>query len=267
MSDAPALGEVRTIPWENGLEEERVIRAGDVAAAVFSPDRAYRYLLRRTWEPLTESLLFVMLNPSTANALVDDHTIRRCTYYAKRHRYGGMSVVNLFALRATDPRQLLEHPDPAGPDNWRVLTTLAIRDPGRLVVAAWGAYDRRLGMFGDQVALLFTERGHTLHRLGTLTAAGYPRHPARLANDVELEVYRPGRPIVGPDPFAGLIVPDGLQPCHAAGMCPRLVSIGVRYCCGACGDGWEAVPRYEAEHTESCDARWAERQPSAVARG
>lgn len=53
-----------------------------------------------------------------------------------------------------------------------------------------------------------------------------------------------------------------LEPCTASGMCPRLVSKGIRYCCGPCGDGWEATPRYEpAAHTDTCDARWAQRQP------
>ncbi len=59
-------------------------------------------------------------------------------------------------------------------------------------------------------------------------------------------------------------IPAELQPCDADGMCPRLVRKGVRYCCGACGDGWEATPRYEAEHSPSCDARDLERRPGAL---
>ncbi len=51
-----------------------------------------------------------------------------------------------------------------------------------------------------------------------------------------------------------------LVPCEAAGMCPRLVSKGIKYCCGPCGAGWEATPRFEPDHTGSCDTRWAERQ-------
>lgn len=258
---------VETTTWENGLVEDRVPMLGGVAAAaVFSPDRRYRYLLRRTWQPEVEALLFVMLNPSVADALADDHTIRRCTYYARREGYGGLSVANLFAYRATDPAELLTVADPAGPDNWRILTTLALRDPGRLVVAAWGAYDRRLGIFGEQATALFTERGHTLHRLGEATTGGHPRHPARLANDVPLEVHAAGRPIVGPDPLAEL-TEAALKPCQAAGMCPRLVSAGSYHCCAECAAGWEATPRYEGEHTAACDARWAERRALVVDRG
>jgi hypothetical protein len=249
---------VDTITWENGLIEDRT--PSGVASAVFSPDRAYRYLLRRTWQPNTELMLFLMLNPSTADALHDDHTIRRCSFYARRQGYGGMSVANLFGLRATDPRKLLTADDPVGPDNWRVLTTLALRDPGRMIIAAWGDYDRRLGVHADLVTELFVERGHTLHRLGAPTTSGHPRHPARQPNNTPLEVHAAGRPITSRDPLAELTA-AALQPCHAEGMCPRLVSRGTQYCCGPCGDGWEANPRYEPHaHTAACDARWAERE-------
>ncbi len=254
---------VESSTWDNGLVEDRVLRPdGMVAAAVFSPDRGYRYLLRRTWEPGLEPLLFVMLNPSVADALVDDQTIRQCEHFARAGAFGGLTVANLFALRATDPRELLHAADPSGPDNWRILTSLALRDPGRTIVAAWGAYDPRLGLYGEQAIDLFTERGHTLHRLGAPTVGGHPRHPCRSGKGLQLEVHRPGKPMTDPDPLAPLLAP-GLQPCASSGMCPRLVSGGSRYCCGPCGDGWEATPRYEPEHTGGCDARWAERRPDA----
>lgn len=249
---------VLTRTWENGLVEDYT--PGGTAAAVFSADRVYRYLLRRTWEPALEPLLFIMLNPSTADAATDDQTIRRCVWYARRGEYGGLTVANLFGLRSTDPRALLTHPDPIGDDNLRVLTTLALRDPGRTIIAAWGAHDPRLHPNAELIEDLFTVRGHTLHRLGVATSDGHPRHPSRLANDVPIEVHRPGKAIVERDPLAELFVPHGLEPCRSAGMCPRLVTVGVRYCCGPCGDGWEATPRYEPDHTEACDARWAERQ-------
>lgn len=261
------MSEVRTHTWENGLVEEQADRpGGELAAAVFSPDRAYRYLLRRTWAPATEAMLFLMLNPSTANALDDDQTIRRCVHYAHRQNFGGVSVANLCALRSTDPRGLLAHPDPIGDLNWQVLTVLAMRDPGRMIVAAWGVVHPTLQVIADQVADLFLERGHNLWRLGEVTVNGFPRHPCRLGNDAPLNVWRTGRPVQHPDPLA-VLNETALKPCDAAGMCPRLVTAGVAYCCGACGDGWEATPRYEADHTEACDARWAERRRLVVARG
>jgi hypothetical protein len=261
------MAEVRELAWDNGLVEEQVDRDGVFAAAVFSPDRAYRYLLRRTWQPDTEPMLFLMLNPSTADALTDDQTIRRCVHYARRQGYGGVSVANLCAWRATDPRALVDHPDPVGPLNWQVLTTLAMRDPGRIIVAAWGVVHPSLRIIADQVADLFLERGHNLWRLGALTVNGCPRHPARLGNDVPLVQHRTGRAVQPPDLLAPL-TEASLKPCDAGGMCPRLVTFGVKFCCGPCANGWESTPRHEANHTEFCDQRWAERQHlAAPARG
>jgi hypothetical protein len=67
-----------------------------------------------------------------------------------------------------------------------------------------------------------------------------------------VEIPPPARPPLTFEPELG--------PCEAAGMCPRLVSKGTKYCCSPCGDGWEATPRHEADHTRGCDTRWAERQ-------
>lgn len=260
------MSEVRTFPWENGLIEDQVDRPDCVAAAVFSPDRAYRYLLRRTWAPEVESLLFLMHNPSTADALDDDQTIRRCMHYARREGYGGVSVANLCALRATDPKVLPDHPDPVGELNWQMLTVLAMRDPGRMIVAAWGVVHPTLQVVADQVTDLFLERGHNLWRLGEVTVNGFPRHPCRQGNDAPLRVWRTGRAVQHPDPLA-VLNETALGPCKAAGMCPRLVTRGTAYCCTPCADGWEATPRYEAEHTEACETRWAERRHLAASHG
>jgi hypothetical protein len=64
-------------------------------------------------------MAWVMLNPSTADAEVDDPTIRRCMSFAKREGYDGIEVLNLYGLRATKPKHLLDHPDPEGPQNLR----------------------------------------------------------------------------------------------------------------------------------------------------
>ena len=251
--------------WRNGLVDERVDHPdGTETQAVFSACRTWRYLLRHTWQPQRTPMLFLMLHPPTDDTLAADRTIRQCAMFAARYGYGGVSVANLLALRSDDQETLLRHPDPSGPDNLRILTTLALRDPGRIVVAAWGNHNPRLGIYAEQTLDLFTERGHTVHRIGALNAAGNPRHPGRAGAGLQLEVHAPGRPILDRDPLAALRVPEGLQPCHAAGMCPRLVTAGVRYCCGPCGDGWEATPRHEPEHTQACDARWTERRPAAA---
>jgi hypothetical protein len=145
------------------------------ATAQVSDCGSYRYRLGRRWAR-GPGVLFIMLNPSTADATQDDATIRRCIGFAKEWQMGALGVVNLYALRATDPRALALADDPVGP-----LNNDAIHDAiteSRLVVAAWGAHP----MAAHRVSAL-TEAtdaiGRTLACLGT-TKAGHPRHPVRL---------------------------------------------------------------------------------------
>lgn len=86
-------------------------------AAVVSPCTRYRYVLERQWRAAAPAMTLVMLNPSTADASKDDPTITRCIGFALREAYGGIRVLNLFALRATDPGELAKAADPIGPDN------------------------------------------------------------------------------------------------------------------------------------------------------
>jgi hypothetical protein len=144
--------------------------------ALLSADGRYRYQLMRSWGD-GPWLTFVMLNPSTADALVDDPTIRRCIAFAEAWGYGGLIVVNLFALRATDPRELLTAVDPVGHENdWHIADAVEQTD---LVVAAWGASIPR--QHGKRPAAVRELLGDA-HHLG-LTAAGHPRHPLYLRAD------------------------------------------------------------------------------------
>ena len=70
-------------------------------SAIISECEQYRYELRRIWQPKKGLVCWVMLNPSIADANIDDPTIRRCIGYTAKWGYGGRVVVNLFALRAT----------------------------------------------------------------------------------------------------------------------------------------------------------------------
>lgn len=146
----------------------------------------YRYTLTRHIEydqPLPYDdcrLCWVMLNPSTADELVDDPTIRRVIRFTKDRRYTDLTVVNLFAARTTRPLHLLEMDDPVGPDNreW-IETTFADSDE---VVFAWGAWMsanwRRLPITSTPpyVGDLADKHGHEPLCLG-VTANGSPRHP------------------------------------------------------------------------------------------
>ena len=115
--------------------------------AVFSEfpvGATYRYALERRWDHMRPYLVMVMLNPSTADAVRDDPTIRRCVGFAKKARAGGLLVLNLFAYRATDPRELREAADPVGPENDEIikrhLDGMSLYE-GTKVVAAWGRWE------------------------------------------------------------------------------------------------------------------------------
>ncbi|MEU1908427.1 DUF1643 domain-containing protein [Streptomyces hygroscopicus] len=158
---------------------------GMLATAVMDEARAYRYLLTRIWDTSRPPMVWIMLNPSTADALADDATIRRCTGYARRERCGGIAVVNLFALRSTDPRALRDHPNPVGPHNDAFLRH-ATAGLGPVVVA-WGAG----GVLGDRAAAVtqgLTAAGVRLHALG-VTSTGQPRHPLYLPRNAVLTRY------------------------------------------------------------------------------
>ena len=107
--------------------------------AEFSACGRYRYWLERRWSADSPAV-FVMLNPSTADAKIDDPTIRRCMGFAKREGHGGLVVVNLFGWRSSDPRQLVLADDPVGPGNTRAIgeaLLMGATTSGR-VICAWG---------------------------------------------------------------------------------------------------------------------------------
>lgn len=141
-------------------------------SASFSPCRTYRYELWREWAGGTGYVMFVGLNPSTADETEDDATIRRCIGYAKAWGYGALCMTNLFAYCTRWPQVMKAAPEPVGPDNnQRLLTTAA---EAAVVVAAWGTEGTHLGR-DDQVRALLPN----LHCL-RLTKHGHPAHPLYL---------------------------------------------------------------------------------------
>ncbi|HUR74430.1 MAG TPA: DUF1643 domain-containing protein [Sporichthya sp.] len=139
-------------------------------------DGPYRYTLWRTWigRPNPALCAWVMLNPSTADADVDNPTIRRCVGYAKAWGFGGIVVRNLFALRATDPAELISAADPVGPDNDDWLSSRW--DGVERVVVAWGTgrYPRLCGDRWKRVAALLEPMRPVCLREG---GNGQPVHP------------------------------------------------------------------------------------------
>lgn len=147
--------------------------------ATFSPCLRYRYTLTRTIAPTGPVVLWCMLNPSTADALVLDPTIRRCVGFARAWSASRLVVVNLFALRSPNPRDLVGEIDPVGPDNDRAISDAAFS--ADIVVCAWGgSYPKACRHRPAAVHALLLATGRPIECLGT-TNAGEPCHPLYLA--------------------------------------------------------------------------------------
>ena len=156
--------------------------------AVFGgPGDCYRYRLSRTWEDGKPHALFVMMNPSTADLLVDDPTVAKCGRFARAWGYGGIYVGNTFAYRATDKKHLRLISDPIGPDNDRHLIDMA--KEAHVVVFAYGQPGHRtLAPRGIAVAKLLVESGVT-PRVLKLSKHGIPTHPLYLLETLKPVVW------------------------------------------------------------------------------
>ena len=147
--------------------------------ATFSPDRKYRYLLTRRVGTSQSRVLFIMLNPSSADEERNDPTIRRCIGFARDWGFGLLEVVNLFALMSTDPKGLLDAEDPVGPDN--DATIQAALQRADKVILAWGNHASRHRERVEQVTKMALDTSIP-HHLG-LTKLGFPRHPLLVPGD------------------------------------------------------------------------------------
>lgn len=157
-------------------------------SAMISECGKYRYTLTRVWDETHPKLPFCMLNPSTADAEQDDPTIRRCIAFAKRDGYGGVHIVNLFAYRATDPRELRTAADATGPDNatWLLDATAYAITHNVPFVCAWGS--GILWLSTNNMRRILRRSGARLVCLGT-TNDGFPRHPLYVRADTPLEPW------------------------------------------------------------------------------
>lgn len=157
------------------------LQPGVTADAYFSPCETYRYSLNRVWDPTAPKALWIMVNPSTATAEEDDPTVRRTQSFSRNWGYGSSTVVNLFALRSTDPKALYRHPEPIGPDNDAIIFSQAAE--ADLIVVAWGAHGYHLDR-ASYVAEMLCD--FQLWCLG-MTIAGAPRHPLYIYGGTTLE--------------------------------------------------------------------------------
>ncbi len=134
-----------------------------------------------------------MLNPSTADGLFDDATIRTCVRFATGWGYAGIEVGNIFALRSRNPKELARSEDIVGPQNDTWLQML-VQGPGHglgILVAAWGANaeKKHLVKRTAEVKMLLT-KSCDVYCLG-LTTGGSPRHPLYLPNGTQPQLWLP----------------------------------------------------------------------------
>jgi len=162
------------------------------SGAIISDNKLYRYKLWREWttgflQPLkTGTVVFIMLNPSTADGQQDDPTIRRCVNYTNDWGYGRVEIVNLFAYRSTDPRELLKVEDPVGPENNDYLKKAAYG--AALIVCGWGS----MGWIDDRAKRtkkMLQPFKHKTYCFGT-TQGNHPKHPLYLSKDTQLELMK-----------------------------------------------------------------------------
>jgi hypothetical protein len=161
--------------------------------ALLSDDGMYRYWLNRHLSMGDQSVAFVGLNPSTADATKDDPTIRKCAGFARRWGFDWLFMVNLYAWRSTDPKLLVKFAkaqgtNAIGPENLTHLLRVCLRCD--LVIAAWGAAPLTSGAeaIGEQVLAL------PQTKVLRFTSKGRPEHPLYMPYDVELLPARGGRP-------------------------------------------------------------------------
>jgi hypothetical protein len=158
-----------------------------ITGASFSGCGKYRYALWREWDESKPTVLFIGLNPSTADETKDDATIRREIGFAKAWGFGSLAKCNAYAFRSTDPKGLWRVDDPYGPHNIETISKWIRK--ARLVVVAWGN-----NIKPDQawkLRLLFDVNDVTVYALRR-TKQGQPEHPLRLPKTLKPRRWQDG---------------------------------------------------------------------------
>lgn len=152
--------------------------------AVLSEDRVYRYALWRIWDESMKRVLFIGLNPSTADEVEDDSTVKRCISYARQWGFGGVILGNLFAYRATNSSEMMDASDPIGCENDSWLKKLA--NESDLIVAVWGNGGQFKGRAIEVVSML--QKLYCLQ----ITSKGEPHHTRGLPDGLVAIPYSKG---------------------------------------------------------------------------
>jgi hypothetical protein len=164
----------------------------DESGALLSPCRTWRYALWRywNWQGDANCVMFIGLNPSTADEVENDITISKCIGFAQRWGYGGIYMLNLFAYRATDPMVMISADDPIGPGNDDAFGCYGSN--AGLVIAAWGSSvptrHRQSLRWQTRISEVLNCIKRPVYCLG-VTRNGNPRHPSRLSYATKRELF------------------------------------------------------------------------------
>jgi len=165
---------------------------GSISGAIFGDGRRFRYALWRRWKNSPknlDALLFIGLNPSTANGTKDDPTVVRMINFAKSWGFGGLFVGNLFSIVSADPAVLLTDTSKelyGGPNDAAIKQ---MRNLCSLVVVGWGEFGKRVGYRPAAVLDLVGEPVYCIK----LNRSGEPSHPLYLPGNSKLiRYYRKG---------------------------------------------------------------------------
>lgn len=158
-----------------------LIFGGSTRRARFSEDRVFRYKLEIEFGAGDGTVNFIMLNPSTADEYKNDPTVERCERRAREWGYRRLIVTNLFAFRATDPREMKAAADPVGRENDAAIVAAAKESD--LVIAAWGNHGFHLGRADVVRAALCSQRVRL--KCLRVSKSGHPAHPLYLPYELE----------------------------------------------------------------------------------
>lgn len=204
MGRASAAGDDPALQAWAARRDDLKVELASRGLAVYSEGGTYRYLLTRNEEDVAlfesgrvgrRSITWILLNPSTASAAVDDPTLRRVRAFSRRLGFGRCLLVNLFAYRATDPRELLRQREPVGGERTGELIRLAV-ESAEQVVLGWGTWGGHRGRGAELVEQLAAHPCPPVGCLG-VTLDGHPRHPLYRPRDerlVEIDLGRMSYP-------------------------------------------------------------------------
>jgi len=144
--------------------------------AVISNCSKYRYELHREWDKDKEKVLFIMLNPSTADGWENDLTTIRCMNFAGKWGYGGLMIGNIYPFRAKRPKDLRKWTNNCGREEYKALFenmdhVRTMADEADIIVCAWGCN------YKEGIPEWIEELDTPLHYLELCKDGKTPKHP------------------------------------------------------------------------------------------